>query len=287
MTMFYFYKTLKILYNLLPSSVSYIIARWIGNVVFFIAKSNRKKVENNLRKIQSLNLNKKKSKCMTRKIYQNFNACLVDFLRAQKINKNNIDKIIEFKGLENLDRALGLNKGVIIASGHIGNWELGGIGLAILGYPMNIVYLPHVQKRLDNLFIAQRVAKGERMLRLGTDTKKIFSVLADKEVLVLVSDIDIGNSDTELEVDFLGGKALFPRGPAALAVKTGAAIVPGFNIMRGYGKYTSILEEPIIPEAEENKDAAILSYTQKFATILEGYIKKYPEQWFAFGNIHA
>ncbi len=285
MAIFYFYKTAKILYNLLPPSFCYIMARWIGNIVFFIAKTNRGKVEDNLRKIQSLSLDKKQSKFVARRIYQNFNVCLVDFLRAQKINKTNLDKIIKFKGIENLNNALAFNKGVIIASGHIGNWELGGIGLAILGYPMNIVYLSHGETRLDNLFIAQRVAKGERMLRLGTDTKKIFSVLADKEVLVIVSDIDMGDSDTGIEVDFLGSKALFPRGPAALSVKTGAAIVPGFNIMTGYGKYTSILEEPIIAKAGENKDVAILSCTQKFATILEGYIKKYPEQWFAFGNI--
>ena len=283
--MFYLYKIGKVLYNCLPASLCYIIAKWIGNIIFFIGKNERIKVEDDLRHIKCLSLDKKRSKFTARRIYQNFNICLVDFLRTSKINRDNISQIIEFENIENLDDALAENKGVILLSAHFGNWELGGIALSVLGYPMNVVYMPHSDKRLDNLFIQQRVSKGERIFALGVDTKKIFSVFENKEILAIVGDIRIGNSDTGIKVNFLGKETIFPRGPAALSIKTGAIIVPGFTVMTSCGKYKVILEKSIVPQQNQSNDIVVKLCTQEFASILENYVKKYPEQWFVFGNM--
>lgn len=285
--MYHFYKIAKILYNVLPSPWCYALARLIGNIACRIAGNKRRgEVENNLNRLASLKEDKRQIKIITRQIYQNFNLGLADFLRSGKINKNNLQDILQVENKENLDSALKQGQGVILLSAHFGNWELGGIGLALLGYPVSTVYLPHSDRRLDKLFVSARLRHGEKMLVLGTDTRNIFSVLANKEMVLIVGDLDMGHSDSGVKVNFLGQETVFPRGPAALAVKTGAIIVPGFTIMISSGKYKLILEKPIISHGATDKENDVATATQEFATILEKYISRYPEQWFVFRQLN-
>jgi len=285
--MFYFYKIISILYNYLPQSWCYALARIIGKVTYWVAGQERSSVENNLRRLEPLKQDNRQVKVITRKIFQNFNLGLADFLRSGKINKNNLQGILQVENKENLDAAFKHGKGVILLSAHFGNWELGGIGLALLGYPVSGVYLPQPDLRLDKLFMSARLRHGEKILVLGTDTRNIFSVLANKEIILIVGDLDMGHSDSGVKVDFLGAEVVFPRGPAALAVKTGALIVPGFNIMTGNGKYRIILEKPIVPATGGDKEENIRACTQEFAAILEKYIGQYPEQWFVFRQLNS
>ncbi|MFH1238687.1 MAG: lysophospholipid acyltransferase family protein [bacterium] len=285
--MFYFYKITNILYNNLPQSWCYTLARVIGSITCWAAGQERSSVENNLRRLEPFKQDKWQIKIVARKIFQNFNICLADFFRSGKINKNNLQSILQLENKENLDSAFKHGKGVILLSAHFGNWELGGIGLALLGYPVSTVYLPQPDRRLDKLFVSARVRHGEKMLELGADTRNIFSVLANKEIVLVVGDLDMGNSDSGIKVNFLGRETIFPRGPAALAVKTGALIVPGFNVMTGNGEYRLILEKPIIPPTGGDKEDNIRAHTQEFANILEKYIRQYPEQWFIFRRLNS
>ncbi|MFH1784116.1 MAG: lysophospholipid acyltransferase family protein [bacterium] len=284
--MFYIYKAAKIIYNFLSEKACHRIARLVGGVAYFVSVNKRKNLEKELSSIGTLNTHPETLRRLTRRIYRNFNICLADFLRADRLDTENISSVIKFDGIYNLDDALAKGSGVIIVSAHIGNWEMGGIGLARLGYPVHSVYLPHKDERLDRLFKAQRVFHGEGLLALGSDTRRMISVLSGNQILVVLSDIDTGASDAGVEVAFLGKKVLFPRGAAALAVKMKAPIVPGFCIMKEPGIYNVILEEPIFSPDTQDKENDIKYCVEQFADKMEEYVKRYPEQWFSFGNMH-
>jgi lauroyl/myristoyl acyltransferase len=285
--MFYFYKAIDLFYNDMPPFFGYALARLIGNITCWAAKQRRLDIENNLARIGSLKLDKRQIGIITWKIFQNFNICLVDFLKAGKINRNDLEKIFQFQNRENLDSAFKYEKGVILLSAHFGAWELGGMALSLSGYPASAVYLPQPDKRIDDLFLQKRILHGIKMLKLGADTRKIFSALADKEMVMIVGDLDMGDSDTGVKVNFLGRETVFPRGAAALAVKTGAVIAVAFNIMDSPGHYRLVMEKPIVPPANGDKEENIKYCTQEFATILEKYISNYPEQWFNFRRLNS
>ncbi|MCM8812780.1 MAG: lysophospholipid acyltransferase family protein [Candidatus Omnitrophica bacterium] len=221
-----------------------------------------------------------------REVYRNFGRYLVDFFRSEKIDARFVREAVSITGIEYIDQGLQRGNGVIGLTVHIGNWELSAQLLAVLGYPMNAIALPHRDPAVNRLFDAQRSVVGVKVIPLGVSIRQCFAALRRNEIVGILGDRDFSGSRT-LRVPFLGTTIALPRGPAVLSYRTGAAIVPGFVVRDrdNFRRFEFILESPIVPDKSVDEETALVRLTEQYARVMEKYVRLYPEQWFLFHDI--
>jgi KDO2-lipid IV(A) lauroyltransferase len=185
-----------------------------------------------------------------------------------------------------LDQALEAGNGAILVSPHLGNWELGGLGLADLGYKINLLTYREPDKKVNELREALRKERGIHFIYVDRDDTSPLAVieainaLRRNEVLAILGDRD-GSSHT-IRMDFFGRPTNIPAGAAYLALAGGAPIIPVFVLMEK-GRYTTIMEEPIVFSGGHGEhDSAIRCGMEKLMAVFERYIRAYPDQWYNF-----
>lgn len=263
----------------LPLKLAYRIAVFLSDLHFIFADKDRATVAANLRAIfpdKSL----REIKSIRLAMFRNFAKYLVDFFRFPLLDKANIKKILNLVNLNYIDGALAKGRGAIILSAHTGNWELGGVGMALTGYPIGAVALPHRHKSVDNFFNTQRQKKGLIVMPLGRAARDCLKLLQENKIIALVGDrvFDVAGVHTE----FFGLPARLPVGPAAFSLKTGAPIIPGIVIRNLDDTFTLKFEKPIDYTPTGDRDKDILQITSKYKIIIEDYVRRYPDQWFMF-----
>jgi KDO2-lipid IV(A) lauroyltransferase len=213
-------------------------------------------------------------------MFRNFAKYLVDFFRFSKLDTEYIKRNIKIENMRYVDEALAKGKGVIALSAHIGNWELGGVVIALLGYPFWAVALPHKHKAVNNFFNSQRESKGMMVIPLGKAVRQCLNLLKENKVVALAGDRDF--TEKGLVLDFFGKPAFFPEGPAAFALKTGAVIVPAFMVRNKDDSFTLKVEKPLEFNPTDDKDKDLIESIKRYKSIFEDYIRRYPEQWYMF-----
>jgi KDO2-lipid IV(A) lauroyltransferase len=213
-------------------------------------------------------------------MFRNFAKYLVDFFRFSTIDKEYIKQNIQLQNLGYFDQVLKEGRGVIAVTAHLGNWELGGIVIALLGYPFSAVALVHKDKRVNAFFNAQREGRGMKVIPFGKAARQCLKVLAKNEILALAGDRDFAGKG--LIIDFFGKPTFLPMGPAAFAQKTNARIVPGFMLRNKDDTFTLRMEKPIEVSPGAGNKNDLLALVQQYKVIIEDYIRKYPDQWYMF-----
>ncbi|MBU1006718.1 MAG: lysophospholipid acyltransferase family protein [Candidatus Omnitrophica bacterium] len=257
--------------NALPLKMMYWLADRFADARYAVARKDREAVARNL----SIVLKKDIAECrrMARNVFRNFGLYMVDFFRMARLDKDLLKDMVQVEGIENLDNVLKQGKGVIALSCHMGNWELGGVAVAMLGYDISAVVLTHKHDKINDFFIRQREEKGLKAITINSVMKRCLSVLLNKKILALVGDRNFTNSGITL--DFFGVPMSIPKGPVALSIKTDSPIVPVFCVRKDRFSYKLIFDKPI--EALDVKGTA-----EKIVRVMEKYIYTYPEQWFIF-----
>jgi KDO2-lipid IV(A) lauroyltransferase len=193
-----------------------------------------------------------------------------------------------------LDQALAAGSGAIMVSVHLGNWELGGLGLADLGYPINVLTFREPDDKVNALREALRQERGIRYIYVDRDDSSPLAIieavnaLRRNEVLAMLADRD-GSSHT-MPIDFFGRITNIPVGVAYLALASGAPVIPVFVLKEKEG-YATIMEEPIYFSGTRGEHAgAIRSGMERLLAVFERYIGAYPDQWYNFydffGRVH-
>ncbi len=272
--MYYLYLLGSLLTSIFPRNACYLFARFVSIIHYYLSKKDRETVIYNLSPVIT---EKSKLKRYTQEVFINFAYYLVDFFRYSKLNQDFIKKYIELDGLENLNKALTKGKGIIILAAHLGNYELAGAILSLLGYPLSVVALSHKDKRINQFFDGQRQRVGMKVISTGTTIRSCFSALKSGDMLALLGDRDFSGAGVKL--DMFSRQAYFPRGIAFFALKTGAPIIPIFLVRRDKKFYHLVCEKPIAYDNEQQDEVSIIKQCN---IVLEKYIKKYPQQWYMF-----
>ena len=267
----------------LPRRFILFLVQGVTRIYYWTTPAARHRVQANLKTVLGNNgTNSKKIERLTKEVYLNFGRYLYEFFFIPKVDKTFLERHLEIKGVEHLDSAFKKGKGVISLTGHIGNWELGGIFTALLGYPISAIALSHKSTALNRFFLRRRQMKGIKVIPLGAQTKKIISSLKRNELVALLGDRPFGPPYVKLT--FFGQPALLPAGPAQIAVKLGTPIVPGFLIRQGEKYLLSFY-----PVLEYNRSLepqqAVEDLAQQTIPYLEKYIRKYPSQWLVFDYV--
>jgi len=280
MIFYILYRIGYFLANVLSLKLAYSLSKRVSDIQWMVSKKDREAVVLNLGIITK----KDPEECrkLARKVFRNFGLYLVDFFRMSSLTKEDIRKRVRIEGIENIDGVLKQNKGGIILTCHIGNWEMGGVVAAMLGYDVSAVALTHKHKSINDFFVKQREEKGMKVIPISHIMKRCVSVLRKKGLLALAGDRDFTNNG--MIMDFFGVPASIPRGPAMFSLKTDSPIIPGFFIRRDTFNYSFIFDRPIYVKETpgRDKEEIMKEANEKLVAVMEKYIRAYPEQWLIF-----
>jgi len=278
---YYLYKLAQFLVNGLSLNQAYRMAIILSDLHYYLSFRDRKAVRDNLRHILT---DTAKISWYTRGVFRNFGRYLVEFFRMEKhIDKKFIEKYIKIQNQEYIDQVQHSNTGGIILTAHIGNWELGAATLALLGYSLSAVVLPHKQRTVNDLFNHQREIKGIKVIPTHQAIRRCLKELKNKRFIALVADRDFSYSGIEFE--FFGQKTRLPKGPVLFALKTNVPIIPTFLISDGNGKFTLKFYKPI--ELPKNRnglsdDRMMKKIMKEYVNIIENEVSQNPSQWLMF-----
>lgn len=274
MSGYFLFKILHFFASILPLKVGYQVAAFLSILKYYISPRDRKAVIDNLKKILPKNKHNKVNN-YAKTVFINFGKYLLEFFRFSLEDRDILNKLVTVKGLNHIDAALKQGKGVIILSAHTGNWELGGIYMALLGYPMLAVALPHRYHKVNSFFNSQREKMGVVVASsIGIGVKRIYEALKKNKLVALVGDRDFTNGGVKIK--FLGGEKLIPKGPAFISKRTGAPIIPGFLKRKSDDSFVLEFLEPL-PRCEDESRTI-----ETYAAIIEHIIKQDPTQWLLF-----
>jgi KDO2-lipid IV(A) lauroyltransferase len=265
------------LVQILPYNAAIFIGSFLGDLAFSLLRIRRKVAIDNLKRAFGQTYTEKEFKKIAREAYRNIGRGFVEYAMFPAL-KNRLDKLVEFEGLENFDKALKDRKGAVLIAGHFGSWELMGAATRQKGYPLDFLVGEQHNLLVDNLMNKYRQLMGIGIIKMGVATRGVIKALRNNRFVAMLSDQDAGTDGAV--VDFFGYPASTPKGPAAFALKTGAPVIMAFIIRKNNGKQRVILEEPIYIQESSNKEEDIRKLTQAYTSLLEDYVRKYPDHWF-------
>jgi len=271
---FYFFLLGRALALLVPREVCYMVARLAAAAHYKTSRKDWNIIRTNLAQVVAPGELDQR----TKEVFENFAYYLVDFFRYSKIDKKFIEKYVRITGREHLDRCRSQGRGIINLSAHLGNYELGGAVISMLGYSLHAVALPHKDKRTNRFFDKQRGLAGMDVIPSNLAVKKCFSLLKKGEMVGFVGDRIF--TDGGVKMRLCGGTAMLPRGAEFFALKTGAYVIPTFLVREEKKYYRLIFEEPIDCSGGFTEN----EITQKYADVLGKYIRDYPGQWYMFAK---
>lgn len=215
-------------------------------------------------------------------VYYNFARYMVDFFTFPRWSAKEVVRRVKVEGLNHLDEALRQGRGVVALTAHLGNWELAGVVTSFLGYPVNAIALTYRHPSITRIFVERRKKGNVNVALTGRGPRQILSALHRGEIVAVLGDRLF--TEKGVAERFLGREVLLPRGPATLAVKTGAAMLPGFLFMDGEGFRLVFSEKFRVPEGAD-EETQILSLMRQGAKAMESAILSCPDQWLNFSPL--
>jgi len=247
-------------------------------VIARIDKKRRDQVIRNANRLNDSELSKKELKDFVDQTFKSYAHYWVNTFRLVDMTKQELESTFSHDGWELIETALKKDSGVILVLPHLGAWDWGGLWISkIKGVSVSAVVEPLEPPELFEWFKRSRNALGMNIIPLGADAgPQVLKAISDKQLVVLVSDRDIGGSS--VEVEFFGEKTLLPAGPATLALRTGATLLTAAIYNKGNGCH-GVVRPAISLERKGKFRSDVKRITQTIADEMELLIRKAPEQW--------
>jgi lauroyl/myristoyl acyltransferase len=271
-----------------PQPARHTLGRAVGTVSYFGWQSKRRVTRLNMAQVTGRPIDDPYVKRLARASWSNYGRYASDFMHfphmdIDAIEQNARDITPEAGGWPaHVQNGLAGGHGVIIATAHFGSWDMAG-ALFTRRFPLAAVAETFSDPRLNSLLQNQRHEKGISIIPMEGSARRILRVLQENKVVAIVVDRPVSREEG-VEVTFFGRKTYVPGGPAALALKSGAAIMPGYV---WYGRGNSFYErgfKPMFPCMDKGTDKAaeIARLTQYMYDALEEMVRQWPTQWYMF-----
>ena len=264
--------------GLLPRPVARFVGANFARVAYAIRTPLRRAAMQNL-KLAFPHWSDAKRRKMVRGMIRQIGWMAGEFSQFPNYTRGNIEQIVVVDGFENFDAARRRGKGVLFLTGHMSAWELAPFAHALYGYPLHFLVRPIANLRVDALINRYRCLSGNKPIEKNRSARAILKVLSDGGTLGILSD-----QNTALEegvfVDFFGIPASTTSGLARIALRTNAAVVPGFlswdSVRHTYrlGFKTAV---ELVRTGDEEAD--VRECTARFTHVIEDYVRAHPDQW--------
>ena len=218
---------------------------------------------------------------------RNFSRTLADYFLCVGERAATANALLgALAGWQHLIAARARGKGIVLVTGHLGHWELGGLTLALRGVPMTVVTLPEPSDALMRWRSAARRRLGIGTIAVGPghDFAFVEMLRALRENRCLAMLVDRPHPGTGTAVRQFGRGTEFSTGPAMLAHHTGATVIPAFVIQQPDHRYRAIALPPVEMAAGPLR-ATLPENTQRIARVFEVLIREHPDQWFNYAPL--
>ena len=276
---YYLVKLFSKIMCVLPLCLRKLFAKFLGSIaVMVVPKWRMQMAQANVE--ECLGVAPDRARQIAEDSLHRFGRMVVEVLRFPLLNKDTIGKNVTVEGLEYLEAAYAQGKGVIMATGHYGNWELLGATVALHGYPMLSITRKQNNSYMDKAINEFRQMVGQQVTynRGGHGLLAISRMLKEKNLLGVLYDQD--TNDDGVEIDLFGKRSIIPLGPAALSRIYGSPILPIFLHNNDDWTCTAKIYPPFYTPRTKNKQEDFYQVTRRLITILEQEIIAHPEMWF-------
>jgi phosphatidylinositol dimannoside acyltransferase len=266
----------------LPEPAANAAARIVALLLTTSRADSRQMYGRHLRRVLGSDLSESEVRTWTRRAFLEYSRYWMEGARLPAVPPEQIlARFMRPQGMEHLVRGMEAKKGVVMALPHVGTWEWGGAWLALQGYPMTSVAEPVEPPELYEWFVDQREQMGLRIIKMGPGTgAALLKTLREGNLVGLLCDRDIlGNG---VEVEFFGEKTTFPSGPATLALRSGAALLPTVVYSGPGSDHSTLIRPPLDTTRTTTFRKDVVRVTQDLAYELEGFVRRAPDQWHLF-----
>jgi KDO2-lipid IV(A) lauroyltransferase len=214
-----------------------------------------------------------------RGVYRHLGWQLVEFCRMPRYTAENTQGWIRTEGVEYYVSARDRGKGVLVLTGHLGAWELSSFYHSLMGYPMGMVIRHLDNPWLDDFVNGIRCLHGNRVLSKDDFARGLLTAMHAGETVGILMDTNM-TPPQGVFVNFFSRPACTASGLARVALKTGAAVLPGFLLWEpAAGRYVLHFGPQLVLTRTGNPESDILAATQQCNDVLEAWIRRYPDQW--------
>jgi len=201
-----------------------------------------------------------------------------EFSQFPKYTRETIERIVVVVGFEHFDAARRRGNGVLFLTGHMSAWELAPFAQALYGHPLHFLVRPIANRRVDALINGYRCLSGNRPIEKNRAARSILKVLSEGGTVGVLSDHN--TSFENVFVNFFGVPAATTSGLARIALRTDAAVVPGFLVWdQNRREYRLQFQPAVALTRTGNEEADVVENTARFTRVIEDHVRAHPDQW--------
>ena len=290
MIKYYLFELLRFVVRVIPPRLVYALGAFLAESTYLFSlrskrnlRANLIHVFNYLGKDTTTRRSRREIRILIRKNFRNFSYYLVDFFRFSRLNRKEIEALVEFSGTDNITAALQEGRGAIGVTAHLGNWELGGMVLSFLGFPVNAIALSHHNTRLNRLFVNQRALSGVNVIPVGQAALRSLRALKKNQLVLILGDRDV--TERGIEITFFGSPSHIPRGTATLAVRADAGIFFGYFVRQSTHRYRAVFRPPLSVDQSMDRESREREIIHNLVKEMEECIADNLDQWYCYDLI--
>jgi lauroyl/myristoyl acyltransferase len=264
--------------QVLPGSVIDVLAPGVAGLAARRPGDQRAMVERHQRRVDP-GLRGPELQRRVREVFRSYGRYYGESFRLPTIGPEELDRGLTLDGYEHIEESLARGVGPLLVLPHLGSWEWCAYWLTrVKKVPVTAVVERLEPPALFDWFVEFRQRIGMQIVPLGPDAgRSIVGAIKQAHVVALLCDRDIGGGGTE--VTFFGEKTTLPSGPAVLALRTGAPLIPTGVYDQGGGNHLGVVRPPVPAERRGSFRDDVARITQAMANELEELIRRAPEQW--------
>ena len=214
---------------------------------------------------------------IAREMFAHFGRLLTVLLKFSTMRPDRMLAVVEFEGEDRVRAAHALGKGVLLFTGHFGYWEINALVHALALHPMSVLARPLDNRLLHDLLEEVRGRTGNAVIYRRGAVRRVLRALAANQAVAVLIDQHIQTADA-VYVDFFNRPAATTSALAALALRTGAPVIPVFALPLPGGRFRMVYEHAVDPPNADAPDA-LRDFTQRCTDVLEMYVRRYPGLW--------
>jgi len=272
----------SLLFRVLPRRWGYTLAAVFAPPIAQAWSGQHARATANMRRVLGPDAGPAEVERRVRQVFRNYGRYSIDVLCLPQFDRHELERVVDIVGWEHIAAALGRGRGMLLITGHIGNWDLPAALVAARGFPVNAVVERLEPPAWNERVQAIRERVGLHAIPMETGAREMYACLRRNEILAVVVDRPLASGGAP--VRFFGAETRIPDGVARLALRTGASIVGAVGVRRG-DRVVAVVSPPLQFEPTAHRDRDVIALTQLVTTWLERQIRQHPSQWYMFRDM--
>lgn len=262
----------------LPRAAALTLSEWLGAAAGAAARKRWAVAERNLASAFP-QMERRERTRIYRAMFRNLGRVVLTIARAGKIDLEDLPRWIVFKDLRHFTEAKKRGKGVLFLTAHLGNWELSALAHGMAVGPIHVMVRPIEDPVIERIVRDSRSASGNRIIAKTGSARSVLQALRNNEAVGVLIDQNTALSEAVF-VDFFGRPAASNKGFAQLAMRSGAAVVPGFACWNpNESRYVLRYYPAVEMAASGDNEADVVENTRRCQAVVEEAVRAHPEQW--------